>query len=111
MKLYHNAACGKSRMAHKQLLAKYSDLEIRNYLEKPLSADEVLELMARSEHSAEEFVRWDDARMLGIKMDDKSNPETNAALIAKQPKVMQRPLVDTGEKVLIARSEDVLASL
>ena len=111
MKLYHNPACGKSRIAIKHLQSKYSDLQVVTYLANRLNADEILALIERSDSPAEDFVRWDDARMLGIKMEDKSDAKKIAELIAKQPKVLQRPLVDDGEKVVICRSEEILSKL
>lgn len=108
MKLYHNPACSKSRAAIAHLQAKYPDLEVINYLETPLDAATLSTLMARSDSPAEDFVRWDDARMLGIKPAVKDDPQQNAELLARQPKVLQRPLVDDGEKVHICRSDEVL---
>ena len=108
MKLYHNAACGKSRLAIAHLQAKHPDLEVVNYLETRLNAAELLALIERSDSPPEDFVRWDDARMLGIKPELKTDAATNAELLAKHPKILQRPLVDNGEKVIICRSDEVL---
>ena len=108
IKLYHNAACGKSRLAIAHLQAKHPDLEVINYLETRLNAAELLTLIERSESPPEDFIRWDDARMLGIKPERKTDAKENAELLAKHPKILQRPLVDNGEKVIICRSDEIL---
>jgi len=111
MKIYHNPACSKSRAALSHLQDKYDDLEVIKYLDTPPTAEVISDLMARSNDSAEEFVRWADAKKLGCEIGETTDATRNAQLIANNPKIMQRPLVDTGEQVFICRTGDVLANL
>lgn len=111
MKLYHNPGCSKSRAALAHLQALQQEFLLIPYLESTLGEDEVLDLISRSACSAEDFVRWPDAKAAGLSLQDKQDPQQVAALIAQHPAVMQRPIVDTGTAVVICRSETALALL
>lgn len=111
MKIYHNAQCSKSRKALAQLEAEHSTLQVVPYLDTPATVEEMLDLISRSDSPATDFVRWPDAEKRGLTVDDKNDPAQIAALIAQQPKIMQRPLVDTGHKVIICRSDEALKQI
>ncbi len=111
MKLYHNPRCSKSRAALAHLEAVQQEFQQIAYLESPLGVEELLDLFDRSASPAADFVRWADASAAGLAVDDKQDAQQIAALIAAHPAVMQRPVVDTGTRVIICRSEAALAAL
>ena len=98
----HNPRCGKSRNAVKLLEDKGFDLEIREYLDDPLSVKELQELLTVAKFNAQDLVRSKEAKELGV--DIRTDDLIKA--IAKYPKIMQRPVVIKGSTAVIARDDD-----
>lgn len=107
--IYHNPKCSKSRQALKLLEEKGLDYEVKEYLQEGLSQKELKELINKGDFEIKELVRPKEAKEEDV---DKNSP-TNELIkaIAANPRVLQRPIVTTKAKAVIARDEDWLTRL
>jgi len=108
----HNPRCSKSRAALALLEAQGVAVEVRRYLEEPLSAAELTELRARLGRPPGEWVRRGEAayREAGLSAD--STPETVLAAIAEHPVLLERPIAVRGARAVVGRPpENVLELL
>lgn len=103
MVLLHNPRCSKSRAALACLEARQHPHRVRLYLEEPLSREELDTLAQRLEGGARALVRLGDALFTesGGRQDD--SDADLLGLLAREPRLMQRPVVDDGAQALLAR--------
>lgn len=110
--LYHNPNCSKSRGARDILEAKGVEIDIVEYLQEPLSAAEIEELLIKLGDAPEALVRKDNHfKELGLNDEDYTSVETVAALLAEHPRLMQRPIGVRGGKAVIARPSERIEEL
>jgi arsenate reductase len=107
MKLYHNPRCGKSRCALTLLEGK--EFEVVEYLKNPLTAEELKALIAKIGISPLELIRKSETDFKeNYKGKDLSDDEWIAAMV-KFPKLMERPILEKGDKAIVGRPpEDIL---
>lgn len=103
MKILHNNRCSKSRCALEILESKGLDFEIVKYLENPLSASEISDLLKKLSLPAEAIIRKGEA---DYKANFKGKTMTENDWIqamVKFPKLIERPIVIKGDKAVIGR--------
>lgn len=108
LQLYFNPACSKCRRALELLDERGASYHARNYLEEPLDRGELEALAARVEGGARALLRAkdvDSARLEG------ASDEDILAWIAESPALLERPIAQRGERVLIARPPELLEQL
>ena len=108
-KIYHNNRCGKSRQTLALLKDHTNDenIEIINYLDKGLNADEIKNIASYLDKNVSEFIRRNEAEFKDYKKMDLSESEL-IDLIVKTPKLLERPIVIKNNKAIIGRPpEDV----
>ena len=113
IKILHNPRCSKSREVLEFLNKKGINLEVILYLENPLLAEEVKNILKMLKISAREVMRKKEPE---YKEQDLDNPnlteEKLIQAIVKTPKLLERPIVINGNKAVIARpSENILQIL
>ena len=108
LQILHNPRCGKSRDCLAFTSKTEVPFEIINYLENPLSVDDLKILIKKLKIKPIELVRQKEAIWIE-KYKDK--PMTNTAIIkalAKFPLLIQRPILVDGDKAIIGREIEVL---
>jgi arsenate reductase len=103
MKILHNNRCSKSRCALEILESKGVDFEIVKYLENPLSAAEIKDLLQKLNLPAEAIIRKGEA---DYKANYKGKTMTENDWIeamVKFPKLIERPIIIKGDKAVIGR--------
>lgn len=110
VELIFNPACSKSRAAAELLAARGAAFEARDYLARPLDPDELRALVQALGLPARELVRLDDAGgdALPADPDDES---AWVALLAAQPRLLQRPILRCGARAVIARPPERMLEL
>jgi arsenate reductase len=109
--IYHNPRCSTSRNTLALLEKQGIKPSVVEYLETPLKADEIKELLQKLGKTVRELVRKKEAPGLGLKLDDMTDAQIIAAM-AKNPILMERPVVVNGRKAAIGRPpESVLEIL
>lgn len=101
--IYHNPKCQKSREGLEILKNSGKEFKIREYLKNPLSEDELRVLLKKLQLSPIELIRqkesiWkDDFKGLNLSDGDL------ISLMAKHPKLIERPLVEDENRAVIGR--------
>ena len=99
--LLHNPRCSKSRAALALLEERGIDVEVRKYLDQPLSADELRILRKRLGRAPAEWIRWNEDEAKGL---DKDAPEQELIqAIAAHPKIMERPILIKDDEARVGR--------
>ena len=110
--IYHNPRCSKSRQALALLRDRGAEPEVVEYLEIPLDADALRELLRSLGISARDLVRRGEApyRELGL-ADPATSEDDLIAAIEANPILMQRPIVRRGSRAVIGRPPECVAAL
>ena len=109
--LIHNPRCSKSRATLALLEERGAKLEIREYLEEPLSLDELEGLQARFGGPVIEWVRTGEDAFGEAGLDESADDATLLAAIAAHPKLLQRPILVRGARAAIGRPPEQVLEL
>ncbi|ETF06611.1 MULTISPECIES: arsenate reductase (glutaredoxin) [Pseudomonas] len=111
--LYHNPRCSKSRGALELLEARGLTPTVVRYLETPLSATQIKALLGKLGISARQLLRSGEEEYKTLNLADASLSEQQLIdAIAAHPKLMERPILEVGDKAVIGRPpENVLELL
>jgi arsenate reductase len=101
--IYHNPKCTKSREALEIIKNSGKEFKIREYLNDPLSEDELKKLLKKLQFSPLQLIRqnesvWkDDFKSLNL-----SEGEL-ISIMAKHPKLIERPVVEKDNRAVVGR--------
>ena len=112
--VYHNPRCSKSRETIALLEARGVTIEVVKYLETPPSAEELDRLLTALGREPLEVMRTQEARFreLGLSVDDDRPRGEWLRLMAENPVLIERPLVEVDGRVALGRPPaDVLGLL
>ena len=112
-KIYHNPRCSKSRETLALLELNNIIFDTIQYLNEPLSKSTILDLMSRFDGDAIDFIRTNEAEYRELEHPDSElkNSQFLCNIIFSNPRILQRPIFDDGNKVFIGRPpENVLKS-
>ena len=112
--IYHNQKCSKSRAALELLQSKGLEPSIIEYLKNPPTFDELEEIIIKLNIHPKQLIRFkeDKAKELGISTGDKLTNEQWIIILAKNPNLIERPIVLTAKGAVIGRPpENVLKVL
>jgi len=103
MILLHKANCSTSRDALQYLKSKKCKFDIRHYLDEPLDAKELKDLIKILGCKAEDLLRKKEKLYTELYAGKKLTENQIIKAIAKHPILMQRPIVIDGDKAVIGR--------
>lgn len=109
--IYHNSRCSKSRNGVTYLQDKGLEFKIRQYLDEPFSFDELKALIAKTGLKPEAIVRKEEEY---FKQNLKGKTLTDDEWIAemvKEPRLIQRPIVERGDEAVLARPTEEIDKL
>lgn len=109
-KIYHNPRCSKSRAALALLTERGIDLEVVDYLDTPPSKSRLRELLGKLGGSALAMVRTNEPEFRPHAQRALSDDEV-IDLLAAQPRLLQRPIVELGAKACIGRPPERVLEL
>ncbi len=109
--IYHNSRCSKSRSGVEYLKTKGVDFQIRQYLDNPFSAIELKALIAKTGLKTDEIVRKEEEYYKqNLKGKTLTDDEWIAEMI-KEPRLIQRPIVERGDEAVLARPTEEIDKL
>jgi len=82
-----------------------------NYLEEPLSENELRQLLHRAELRPQDALRTNEAAYREHVAGQNLSDEQLVRIMAEHPELIQRPIVVRGKKAVLARSPDKLAEI
>lgn len=109
--IYHNTRCRKSREGLEILQNSDKEFEIREYLKDPLTENELEELINKLDITPIQLIRknekvWKEE----YKGKDLSDREL-ITVMAKNPKLIERPIVEDDKKAVIGRPPSEIEKL
>ncbi|MFT5218541.1 MAG: arsenate reductase [Planctomycetota bacterium] len=102
--IYHNPSCSKSRETLKILEDHHQDLEIIEYLKEPPSREALKNIIHMLGVSPRELIRDTEQAYKDAELDNESlSDDALIDALCKYPKLLQRPIVVSGNKAVIGR--------
>lgn len=108
IKIYHNSRCSKSNAALKELESQNIDFEIINYLENTPSVQEIKEILNLLGIAPLELMRTTETIFKEKIRDKDLSDEEMIVAMHENPILIQRPIIISGDRAVIARSEDAI---
>lgn len=112
LKIYHNPRCTKSRQALQRLQAAGVELEVIEYLKDPPSAAELDRLLRRLDMQPQQLMRRKESEFKQLELDQrKLNRKQAIKILVEHPKLIERPIIDDGERAVIGRPTERIDEL
>lgn len=110
--IYHNPRCSKSRATMELLNSEGITPEVVQYLDTPPSADELRAVLKKLGIGPAQLIRTgeDIYKELDLKNRDLSDDEL-IDIMASNPKLIERPIVITGNKAAIGRPPETVLDI
>lgn len=105
--IYHNPRCTTSRKALAKLEAAGIDFDVMLYLKSPPSETALRKILTRLEDPPADLVRKDKRfKELGLEAADYTTKQAVTELLSEHPELLQRPVIDDGNRTFIGRPLD-----
>ena len=111
MKIYHNPRCRKSREGVEYLSSKGIDFEIIYYLKNPLSKKEIKLLVSKLGISISDLIRKNEKIWKDNYKNQKLSINQIIEIILKEPKLMERPIIESEKRAVIGRPKENIDNL
>ncbi len=110
--LYHNPRCSKSRAALQLLEERGLQPVVVHYLDNPLSAAQLRELLSKLDLPPRQLLRSgeDEYRELDLANQALGDDELIAAMVA-HPRLIERPILIAGDRAVIGRPPENILEL
>jgi arsenate reductase len=109
VRIYHNPQCARSREALEYLKQQGVQLEVVEYLQNPLSVEELRQLVRMLGIAPSSLIRVADFKRLDLH--PTNDYEKLLQLLAEHPIIMDRPIVVVGDEARIGRPLENLHDL
>ena len=110
-RIYHNPRCSKSRATLALLEDRGVDVDVVLYLATPPTAGEIRRLLKLLGLTPFEIVRRGEPAFRASVLDSESSAEDLIALMAREPIVIERPIVVVGNKARLGRPPERVLEL
>jgi arsenate reductase len=111
IKIYHNNRCQKSRLGVKFLEKNKLDFEIINYLNDPLSMDEIKFLLKKLKIKPVDLIRKNELIWKTNYKNKKLSDEEIVMAMVDNPKLIERPIIVNGDKAIIGRPTEKISEV
>ena len=106
MKIYHNPRCRKSREGVQYLRDKRVEFEIIEYLKDKLSKETIQMLLNKLNITALELIRKNEKIWKENFKDKNLSEKELIEVIHKEPKLIERPIIESENFAVIARPKE-----
>ncbi|MFT4187592.1 MAG: ArsC/Spx/MgsR family protein [Aeromicrobium sp.] len=105
--VFHHTACSTSRHAVEAAVRAGVEIDVVQYLKAPLDRDALLALIDKLEDAPADLVRKDKFfKEQGLDAVGYTTPEQVADLLVEHPRLMERPVLERGDRAIIGRPKD-----
>jgi arsenate reductase len=101
--VYEKPTCSTCRKLFALLEEEGVPFERVNYMVDPLPEAKLRDLLRKAGLRPRDLLRAREAREAGITPDDGRTDGEVLALLAERPELLQRPIVESGERAVLAR--------
>ncbi len=101
--IWHNPKCSKSRATANLLEEKGVEANVFKYLDTPPSKDAIIEVLKMLNISARELMRTKEDIYKELNLKDETDENRLIEAMAKNPKLIERPIVIKDGKAAIGR--------
>jgi len=108
--MYHNPRCNRSRRTLALLREQGVEPEIVEYLKTPYTAAQLKQLLGQLKMPANSLLRKKEAAAAGIDPSKLSEDQLIAAMV-KNPIIVERPIVVSGNKAALGRPPEAVLSV
>ena len=110
--VYQKPTCTTCRQVYNALKESGVEMEAVNYYIEPLSEAKLRELVKKMGIKASELFRKKEEVYKKLKLDEKEVSDEEAVkLMVKYPDLMQRPIVEKGNRAILARPAERLKEI
>lgn len=112
MKIYQKPTCSTCREAVRLVRESGQPFTAINYYEKPFTKSQLKGLLQKAGLSARDILRTKEDLYKSLKLADPSVSEDHLLdQMLAHPDLIQRPIVEKGDKVMLARPADRISEL
>jgi arsenate reductase (glutaredoxin) len=111
LKIYHNPSCKKSRAGLQLLQASGKAFEVVEYIKKPLTEKEVENLLVKLNKKPVEIIRTQEVYFKQNLKGKNFGDHEWIRILIENPKLLQRPIVETNHKAVIGDPAENIGSL
>lgn len=113
MEIWHNPRCSKSRATLDLIEGADTDVVVRRYLDDPPSEQELRDVLTKLDRQPWDIVRFGEqvATDLGLKDRPREDPDAWIELLVAHPRLIERPIVISGDRAVIGRPPEALRAL
>jgi len=110
--IYQKPTCTTCRQVYNALKEKGVDFTAVNYYLEPIPQKKLVELLKKMGISARELIRTKEDIYKSLKLAEKDLTEDALVdLMVKYPDLIQRPIVEKGDKAILARPAERLQEI
>ena len=111
IKIYHNPRCSKSREGLKYLEEKGFEIEVIDYMKNGITAQEIKDFLTKSGLKVADILRTTEQLYKDQYKGREYSDDEWIAIMAENPKLIQRPLVINGMVAVLARPAEEIRKL
>jgi arsenate reductase len=108
--IWHNPRCSKSRETLARLQDAGVDVTVRAYLDDPPTADDLAAMATRLGLRPRDFLRTKEDAWRALEVDPEDDRAVLAAM-ATDPRLIERPIVQVGERAVLGWPPDAVDAL
>ncbi len=101
--VYEKPTCTTCRKMRRLLEEEGVNFNRVNYFIDPIPEDRLRELLAKAGLRPRDVLRTREAREAGVTPDDGRSDEELLALLVERPELLQRPIVERGDRAVLGR--------
>ena len=109
--ILHNPSCSKSRAALELVRSSGVKLEIREYLQNPLSVEELRNVAQLLGVRPIDIVRRSEPQFASLGLGDATPDDEVLRAMAEFPNLIERPIVVRGDRAVIGRPPESVQEL
>jgi arsenate reductase (glutaredoxin) len=101
--VYEKRTCTTCRKLRELLEEEGVDFERVDYFVEPLPEEKLRELLRKAGLGPRDVLRPREAREAGVSKDDGRSDDEILELLVERPELLQRPIVERGDRAVLAR--------
>lgn len=109
--IYHNNRCSKSREGLGIIERSGKEYRVREYLKEPMNEAEISSLLKKLNMQPQELIRKNEKLWKEKYKDKDLSGKDLIKIMAENPVLIERPVVENGEKAVVARPSSLIDSL